>query len=308
MSFWDGYRQSLKPLEVEEPIDVWVHRPLAYLLARAVYPTFITPNMVTVGSILFGILSAVCMFVEFPHHLQAAGCSIFLSAVFDCADGQLARMRGTSSALGRMLDGIADLVGSTAAVGGGTYLVWQALHQPVWLGVLALVLCLATIVTGSFHTVSYDHYKNVFLRLTHPSYREGEDYEVALERYRATRQTASLWVRLTWPVYFFYMKSQSDFVRSFDPYTPTALSKLPPYSPEVAAIYRAHAGPSMRILRSFFGFGSLVFGMAVSIGLGFVQYYMLFRLVVLNAVFYGYLRPRQRRASKAALDELARLG
>jgi hypothetical protein len=63
----------------------------------------------------------------------------------------------------------------------------------------------------------------------------------------------------------------------------------------------------MRILRNFFGFGSLVFGMAVAIGLGVVQYYMLFRLVCLNAVFFGYLHPRQRRASKAALEQLARL-
>ena len=34
MKFWEGYWKSLKPLEVEEPIDVWVHRPLAYLIAR----------------------------------------------------------------------------------------------------------------------------------------------------------------------------------------------------------------------------------------------------------------------------------
>ncbi|HEX7450981.1 MAG TPA: hypothetical protein VF294_01775, partial [Polyangiaceae bacterium] len=37
--FWDAYFRSLKPLEVEEPIDVWVHRPPAYVLARILMPT-----------------------------------------------------------------------------------------------------------------------------------------------------------------------------------------------------------------------------------------------------------------------------
>ena len=45
--FWSGYWQSLKSLDVEEPIDLYVHRPLAYLLARALLPTPISPNWVT---------------------------------------------------------------------------------------------------------------------------------------------------------------------------------------------------------------------------------------------------------------------
>ena len=47
--FWSGYWQSLKSLDVEEPIDLYVHRPLAYLLARALLPTPVSPNLVTLG-------------------------------------------------------------------------------------------------------------------------------------------------------------------------------------------------------------------------------------------------------------------
>jgi len=35
---------------------------------------------------------------------------------------------------------------------------------------------------------------------------------------------------------------------------------------------------------------------------------MLLRLTLLNLVFYGYLRPRQRRASEAALAEMGLAG
>jgi len=97
-------------------VDVWIHRPLAYVLAKALYPTPVSPNLVTLISILFGIAGGACFLASFPYHMLLGGLAIFTSAVFDCADGQLARMRGTSSAFGRMLDGVADLVVSVAAV------------------------------------------------------------------------------------------------------------------------------------------------------------------------------------------------
>lgn len=304
MAFWDGYWKSLKPLSVEEPIDVWVHRPIAYLLARAAYPTPISPNLITLVSIVLGLFAAGCMVRPFPHHLQIAGLALFSSAVFDCADGQLARLRGTSSAFGRMLDGVADLIVSTATVAGGTYVVWQQFREPWWHGALALGACAVTIVTGSTHTTMYDHYKNLFLRMTHPSFREGEDYESALERYRARRGEGSLAERGSWPIYLFYMQSQANYLRGFDPSTKLSLSKLPPYDPALAEVYARHCEPLMRHWRRWFGFGSLVFGISASLALGVVAYYMLFRLLALNAFFYGYMRPAQRAASKAAFQAL----
>src|SRR5262245_42188145 len=155
--FWAGYWKSLKPLAVEEPIDVWVHRPLAYILAKLLYPTRVSPNQVTLISILFGVIGGIALFSRFPYHMLVGGLAIFLSAIFDCADGQLARMRGTSSALGRMLDGIADLVVSIVAVGGGIFVVVSQHHNPLWFGAIMLLLCVATAVTGSYHTGTYDH-------------------------------------------------------------------------------------------------------------------------------------------------------
>jgi phosphatidylglycerophosphate synthase len=302
--FWAGYWKSLKPLEVEEPIDVWVHRPLAYVLARALLPTPVSPNLVTLISIAFGLATGVAMVMDFPGHLPVAGLCLFLSAVFDCADGQLARMRGTSSALGRMLDGVADLVVAIAAVGGSIWTIWSKHNEPTWLGVVVLGLCVTTAVTGSFHTGMYDHFKNVFLRMTSQRYTEGESYARALERYRSGQDRHSLGARLAWPVYLFYVKSQEQVVRRFDPVTPTRFELLPGYDAAHAEIYRAEAGQLMRIWRNWFGFGSLVFGIAVCVALDVIEWYMLARLIGLNALFYGYMRPGQRRASEAAFRRM----
>jgi phosphatidylglycerophosphate synthase len=303
--FWAGYFKSLKPLEVEEPIDVWVHRPLAYLIARALLPTPVSPNLVTVWSILCGLGSgALIFFGKSSYHLPLAGLLLFLSAVLDCADGQLARLRKSSSPLGRMLDGVADLIVSTVVVLGGAFLVLRKYQEPSWLLLPVGALVLTTIVTSSFHTSMYDHYKNVYLRLTHESYREGEDLETAEQRYATSAASDPLWLRACWGIYFFYLRSQMAYVHGFDPFTKTRLADFPPSGPNSASIYRRHAAGLMRLWRGYLGFGSLIFGLSVSIGFDVAEYYMVLRLVLLNALFYGHLRPAQRRASERAFAEL----
>jgi len=305
MGFWEGYFRSLKPLDVEEPIDVWVHRPPAYVLAKILMPTPVSPNLVTIGSIIVGCAAGAAIFARFPWHLPLAGALIFVSAVLDCCDGQLARLRKSSSAFGRMLDGVADTVVSGVVVGGAAWLVLSKYHEPLWFFLLTIVLTVTTILTGSFHTTMYDHFKNAFLRMTHPSYREGEDLAVAEARFETLRPNMSFGLRLAWVIYFFYMRNQVEYTEKFDPTSPRLLRENPEFSERNAAIYRKHAAPTMRLWRNFFGFGSLVFGLAVSIGFDVTEFYLLFRLLLLNAVFYGYLRPAQRRASRRALEEIA---
>jgi phosphatidylglycerophosphate synthase len=302
--FWAGYWKSLKPREVEEPVDVWVHRPLGYLLARALLATPVSPNLVTCFSIVLGTLAGAAVFAHIPRHLLLAGGLLFASTVFDCADGQLARLRGKSSPFGRMLDGVADLIVSIIVVFASAWLLVNRFAEPRWLMLLVAALALLTIVTSSFHTAMYDHYKNVFLRLTHPTYRDSEDYETALARFREQKTTRSLAWRLAWMIYLFYVKSQRDYVRKFDPFTPTRFTVLPEFSAANAALYRRDAESLMRIWRTWFGFGSLMFGLAVSIAFELTPYYLGYRLFCLNALFYGYMRPKQRRASERALREL----
>lgn len=299
--FWAGYWKTLKPLAVEEPVDVWIHRPLAYVLAKALYPTPVSPNLVTVISIVFGLIGGYCFLT---HQMLLGGLAIFTSAIFDCADGQLARMRGTSSAFGRMLDGLADLVVSVAAVGGAIFVITSKYQSSLPLALLALALCVATAVTGSFHTGMYDQYKNVYLRLTSPTFKEGEDYETARERFEARRGGSFIVNAVAWPVYLFYVKSQTNYVNKFDPYTSARLALFGPFDPARAEVYERHAGGLMRLWRTWFGFGSLVFGIALFSALDLLEVYMVVRLVLLNALFYGYMQPRQRAASRAAFAEM----
>jgi phosphatidylglycerophosphate synthase len=302
--FWAGYWQSLKSLDVEEPIDVYVHRPLAYLLARALLPTPVSPNLVTIASMVVGVYGAYLIVADVPYHFQWAALCAFLSTVLDCADGQLARMRKTSSVIGRMLDGTADVIVTAAIlIGGGYHLYFKYGAGNVWLGWAAVLFTLVAGVATSIQTTLFDHYKTVFMKLAVPGFKEAESYPEARRRYEA-QESFTLVSRLAWALYLQFVGNQSRTVRKFDPQTVTEFSILGDYDPARAQIYREHMAGVMGTWRRWFGYGSLMIGITLALALELPEYYLLARLTVYGVVFYGPLMHRQRRASARAFAAL----
>ena len=110
--------QTLKSAETEDWLDYHVVRPICYYCARGFASLHIHPNMVTVLSMFFGAGSCVFFvhgswYYEGVSGLMANVIAIILllvADILDCTDGQLARMTGQKSHLGRILDGIAGFV------------------------------------------------------------------------------------------------------------------------------------------------------------------------------------------------------
>jgi hypothetical protein len=101
------YEASLKSIETENFIDRIFYRPIGFRVARALLPTSITPNMVTVTSIFVGA-SAGWFFHYSDIMYNVYGILLLMLAnILDCADGQLARLSGNKSTIGRILDGFA---------------------------------------------------------------------------------------------------------------------------------------------------------------------------------------------------------
>ncbi|MDA1194450.1 MAG: CDP-alcohol phosphatidyltransferase family protein [Planctomycetota bacterium] len=95
------------PLSTDEFVDRIFSRPVARLIVRCLAPTSVTANQVTGVAAVFGVGIGVAL--AFQHGWIAAGCILSYLA-FDCADGQLARIRGGGGYLGRAMDGIGDYV------------------------------------------------------------------------------------------------------------------------------------------------------------------------------------------------------
>lgn len=138
------YRESRKP--ADSLFNLYVARPPAALLVMAFARTPATPNQVTFAS-LFIMLGAVAAFVGLPGApgLWLGVAAVELSYLFDCADGQLARVTGRTSEVGALLDFLMDelkallIVGALAARwrlhgGGGEWALWVGLGTLVIVG------------------------------------------------------------------------------------------------------------------------------------------------------------------------------
>ncbi len=93
---------------VEEWIDLHFFRPMGMAVVRFLAPTQISADQVTVAALVIGLLAGH-LFLYDSTLLNALGLLLFIvSDVFDSADGQLARLRKSSTRFGRILDGISD--------------------------------------------------------------------------------------------------------------------------------------------------------------------------------------------------------
>jgi len=98
-----------RPTEIE-PLSnrLLVHRLSSALLPRAIHLR-IHPNIITGAGLGFGLAAAACYTHWADWRLATLGFLLMIGwHVMDGLDGQLARATGTSSNLGRLLDGIAD--------------------------------------------------------------------------------------------------------------------------------------------------------------------------------------------------------
>lgn len=101
------YTKSRKPSDIFW--NAYVCRPVAALLLSFVAGTRVTPNQITLASLVVAG-GAVAIWLAVPGYLGLVlGVLLFeLSYVLDCADGMLARVRGIASPAGHLLDFLMD--------------------------------------------------------------------------------------------------------------------------------------------------------------------------------------------------------
>ncbi len=166
-------RGAFKPREVEELVDYYLHRPLAGLLVQLLLPYPVQPNHLTVAAGIAGILAGGATAygaVAGGGWLGVGALCLLVSIVLDCADGQLARHRGSASLSGRILDGLTDGVVVTAAfLGQVAFLISRGYGSGVVLAVGTL-----TAVSLLWHAGQYDAAKNLYVQNAHPKFELGD--------------------------------------------------------------------------------------------------------------------------------------
>jgi phosphatidylglycerophosphate synthase len=291
------FGQVLKSREVEDPVNLWVHRPLAYAFCRLVYRTSITPNQVTLIAIVLGLTAAACWVDGSPWAMVWGGALLWTSAIMDGADGILARAKNMQSAFGRALDGTADMVVGLATVAACIY------HLAVNGASTAVLLAsMVALFTTVLQLNLYDFYKELHMRLTRLELGgESEDASGAVRLVQSEAVRESAWyTKLSMGFYADYLRSQERLIRLTNPEA-LRLTHGVVRGPATAESYRRHNRRPMQLWMAVslapHSYLFAIFGMFDQLDI-----YLLVRLVIMNALM-GVGLVSQRRATLRTVTE-----
>ncbi|HUN66497.1 MAG TPA: CDP-alcohol phosphatidyltransferase family protein [Bacteroidota bacterium] len=164
---WGLFLQGLKSdtLYADEVINIVLLRPLASLLVRLIGRTSITPNQVTILSVIIGVTAGAVYLAGTPVATAIGGTMVLLKDITDDADGQLARAKSLYSRRGRFLDSIGDAVVSVAVFGGITAVLWRG-NPSLWTVLLGAVSLVGMTLRVSYHVyyqASFLHTENRYV-------------------------------------------------------------------------------------------------------------------------------------------------
>ncbi|WP_421872871.1 CDP-alcohol phosphatidyltransferase family protein [Marinoscillum sp.] len=196
--------ESIKLMAIEETFDIYFSRFSGYYFALLSKWLKLTPNQVSVASLIAGLISGYLFYFQDNLGLMIWACFfITLSGVLDSADGQLARMTGQSSDLGRKIDAIIDTFVFIACYVGGALFFIQTMYS--W-----WILPLAALA-GYFHSAksaAYEYYKTEFIY-----YIKGvKDHRIPyVEEVEKTPGKSGFWYTILYYLEVDYIRKQALF-------------------------------------------------------------------------------------------------
>jgi phosphatidylglycerophosphate synthase len=203
----DTFQKSLKPMAVEEFIDVIFFRRLAHRLVPYLIKVGLTPNQITTISLAWGLGGAYCALQQ---NFVAAALFIIVAIVFDCCDGQVARLTGQVSPFGRVLDGFFDLLWVAA--------LWLGIFFSGYLEAVGLPTMKWFMYIGGasmvLHCWSFDGVKVKYLEVIEPQFSEkaptsADGWRQTKEHFRSGHPILALLALIMWfQAYFFIELAQ----------------------------------------------------------------------------------------------------
>ena len=216
-SFQEMLRVSFKSDDTEEWLDVHFTRPIGLVFALGWMKLGVHPNVVTILSIFLGVAAGyIFYFTDLQHNLL--GVLLLMLANFcDSTDGQMARLTGKKTLIGRMLDGFSGDLWFFAIYLALIFRIgrmWEpALGTPLSYSLSFLLCFIASIFCHSPQSSLADYYRQIHLYFLLG--REGSE----LDSYAAQRQVYERLPKRQWLQRIFYY-NYANYCRSQERRTP----------------------------------------------------------------------------------------
>ena len=291
------FSSVVKSNDVEDPINRYVHRTLAYLFVGSIFRTPITPNMITLSTVVIGFAAGCAFIWGTPTAMLVGGAGLWAAAILDGADGILARAKNLQSEFGRALDGSADTLVAVFTVFPAFYHIWVTHHNPYHLALMLPALGFTVV-----HMDVYDFFKESYLRGTRPGRGgEGHDADEIAETVEAARSKGPIIRMAVKYALVPHLMRQKALIHWLDP-DAWRLSQLLESDEQTAAIYRKANVWPMR-LWALVSSAPHSYLMAICAMFNRLDVYLFIRVFVMNGIFLVAII-WQRHATCRTIEEL----
>ena len=276
---------TMKSREVESDFELYVTRTPGYLWALFFRWLHVHPIAVTLMSIVIGSASAYFfLFDDICYNLIGMLLLIWANW-YDCADGQLARMTGKKTLVGRVLDGFAGNVWAFFIYIALLFRMW-----PEWGITIFILESWAGFYCHSRQCALADYYRNIHLWVALG--KEDSELDTSIEQQR--RMESLRWNKKEWFEKFYlffyvrYTRSQERQTPDFQLIKPL-LDKLPVDNP-IRQQFRKESLPLMPLC-NILTFDTRVGVLFLSLLVGHPWIYIIFEITVLEILRF-YTRHR----------------
>ena len=275
------YEASLKSKDTEEWIDLLFYRPVGFRWALFFRRLGVSPNAVTIASIFLGIAAGVLFyFPSLPLNMLGMLLLVWANS-YDSADGQLARLTGQKSEIGRILDGLSGDIWFFAI-----YLAICLRLYPTW----SLWIFLVAAVAGYCHSkqaAMADYYRNIHLFfLLGKQGSELDNARQQAEKYRSMHWKDGFLQKLFQYFYKNYTANQEKMTPCFQRFFQAMKARYGDgVAPEgIRMQFREESLPLMPIT-NILSFNTRAFALFISLLIGMPWLYFVFELTVMNVLF-----------------------
>ncbi|MDR1331708.1 MAG: CDP-alcohol phosphatidyltransferase family protein [Tannerella sp.] len=286
------FEASLKSVETENAVDLYFYRPIGFQIARALRNTGITPNMITVLSIFVGVGTGILFYFD-SLILSLIGILLLVFAnVLDCVDGQLARMKGINSEIGRILDGVAgDLWFLSIYVCLALRLTYM--HHTAWFFLPALIAGISHLLQANIT----DYYKTAHLFFVSPE--KGCEFH-NLEQVRRKQKTVKKgFQKFFFALYEAYTDVQVNMTPALQALIRNLCAKYGDDVPEdIRLNFRRKSCKLMKWCIDFLTFNGRTIVLFVIVLTGYIWVYFIYEAVILNIILFIAIRRHERMCRK----------
>jgi hypothetical protein len=288
-----------KDRETEEFLDIYFYRPFGSVLAVASRRLGLSPNAVTILSMIVGVIAGH-LFSYSSMRLTIAGIFLLiLSDALDSADGQLARLTGKISRTGRILDGLAgNIVFISVYV--NICLRYAAEGGSPWIFALggAAGFC------HSFQAALADFYRNGYLHFVRgPGKCEMDSADSIQQQYRRLTWKENRMHKFLLLAYVGHMRQQEMVARQFMRLRTEVDARYGQAVPDDLRLQYGRLSRPMIKYYNILTINTRVIALFIFLLLSVPYLYFVFELAVMNLLFI-YVIVRQEQISENMIAAL----